>query len=189
MCYISLLRLIFEFMSIEDGDEIVAGNTILKFLLTPDHTPEHLSILVTDRVRGDDPWFLITGHTLMVGDVGRTELTGAAEDGARQLYNSVYNKLLQMPDHLELFAGAYAGSVCGRSLSGKPSSTIGFEKKNNKALQFKDEDAFVSFMLKEIPEQPASFREIRDFNRGFRAERPTIGMLKVGVFDACLTSL
>lgn len=164
----------FEFTAVEDDEEIVAGNTILKFLHTPGHTPEHISIMVTDRVRGDDPWFIITGHTLMVGDVGRTELAGAAEEGARQLYNSIYNKLLQLPDHLELFPGAYAGSVCGRSLSGKPSSTLAFEKKWNKALQFQDEDAFVSFMLKDIPEQPASFQEIRDFNRGKRSERPNI---------------
>ncbi|WP_244208860.1 MBL fold metallo-hydrolase [Paenibacillus ferrarius] len=151
----------FDFMPVKDGDEIVAGNTILKFLHTPGHTPEHISIIVTDRVRGEEPWFLITGHTLMVGDVGRTELAGTAEEGARHLYNSVYNKLLQLPDHLELFAGAYAGSVCGRTLSGKPSSTIGFEKKCNKALQFQDEDAFVSFMLKDIPEQPAKSGKMR----------------------------
>lgn len=162
----------FEFMPVDDGDEIVAGNTVLKVIHTPGHTPEHISIVVTDRARGEEPWFLISGHTLMVGDVGRTELASEAEEGARQLYSSIYHKLLKLPNELEVYPGAYSGSVCGRSLSGKPSSTIGFEKKFNRALKFDDEDGFVQHMIKDIPPQPALFAEIRAYNSGLRKEKP-----------------
>ena len=84
---------------------------------------------------------MLTGHTLMVGDLGRTELATSAEDGARALFRSV-QRLKALPDYLEVLPGAYSGSVCGRSLSGKPTSTIGFEKRHNKAFRIDDEDAF-----------------------------------------------
>lgn len=162
----------FSFQSVEDGDEIVAGNTVIRILHTPGHTPEHISLVVTDRARGEDPWFIVTGHTLMVGDVGRTELASDVKAGAMQLYESLFQKILVLPDELEVYPGAYSGSVCGRSLSGKPSSTIGFEKKSNKALRLKEKDAFVSFMTENIPEPPAGYQEIRAYNSGFQTNKP-----------------
>ncbi|WP_373228627.1 MBL fold metallo-hydrolase [Cohnella sp.] len=162
----------FPFQTVEDGDKIVAGNTVIQILHTPGHTPEHISLVVTDRARGEDPWFIVTGHTLMVGDVGRTELASDVKAGATQLFESLFLKILDLPDELEVYPGAYSGSVCGRSLSGKPSSTIGFEKKNNKALRITERELFIAFMSANIPEPPAGFLEIRAYNSGFQSNRP-----------------
>lgn len=156
----------YEFAPVDDGDEIAAGNTILKILHTPGHTPEHISILVTDKVRGNEPWFVLTGHTLMVGDVGRTELATDVKQGANDLYHSLFEKLLRLEDHLEIHPGAFSGSVCGRGLSGKPSSTVAFEKRFNKALQKASKDEFIAFMTENIPPQPENFRTIRRINQG-----------------------
>src|SRR5262249_39794919 len=113
------------FTGVREGDVLELGNVAIRVMHTPGHTPEHISLLVTDRTRSDEPWFVLTGHTLMVGDLGRTELATKAEDGARDLYRSA-QRLKALPDHLEILPGAYSGSVCGRSLSGKSMSTIGF---------------------------------------------------------------
>ncbi len=157
-----------RFQGVHDSDVLVLGNVAAKVLHTPGHTPEHISLLVTDRTRGDDPWFVLTGHTLMVGDLGRTELATSAEEGARALFQSV-QRLKALPDYLEVLPGAYSGSVCGRSLSGKPMSTIGFEKRHNKAFRIADEDAFLSFMLTEVPPAPPQASEIRAINAGTAA--------------------
>lgn len=162
----------FPFQSVQDDEEIVAGNTVIRILHTPGHTPEHISLVVTDRARGEDPWFILTGHTLMAGDVGRTELASDVNAGAAQLYESMFHKILTLPSELEVYPGAYSGSVCGRSLSGKPSSTIGFEKKFNKALQINDLEAFITFMTENIPEPPLGFQEVRAFNSGFLTSKP-----------------
>jgi glyoxylase-like metal-dependent hydrolase (beta-lactamase superfamily II) len=132
---------------------------------TPGHTPEHISFLVTDRTRSDEPWFVLTGHTLMVGDLGRTELATTAGEGARALFRSA-GLLKALPDYVEVLPGAYSGSVCGRSLSGKPFSTIGFEKRNNKAFRIDSEDEFVSAMLADIPPAPPQAAHIRAANAG-----------------------
>src|SRR6266508_1653869 len=118
----------FPFRGVGDSDMLDLGNVSIQVIHTPGHTPEHISLLVTDRTRSNEPWFVLTGHTLMVGDLGRTELATSAEAGARALFQSV-QRLKNLPDHLEVFPGAYSGSVCGRSLSGKPTYTIGFEKR------------------------------------------------------------
>jgi hydroxyacylglutathione hydrolase len=162
----------FPFQAVEDGEEIVAGNTVIRIVHTPGHTPEHISLVVTDRARGEDPWFVVTGHTLMVGDVGRTELASDVKAGATQLYESLFHKILALPDELEVYPGAYSGSVCGRSLSGKPSSTIGFEKKFNRALRIKDSETFVSFMTENSPDPPEGFQMIRAFNSGLQSSKP-----------------
>ena len=115
------------------------------------------------RTRADEPWFILTGHTLMVGDLGRTELAASAEEGARTLFRSMA-RLKALPDHLEILPGAFAGSVCGRRLSGKPFSTIGFERRHNLAFRIEDEEAFVAAMVAEIPEPPARAAELRSKN-------------------------
>ncbi len=135
---------------------------------TPQDTRQNTSLLVTDRTRGDEPWFVLTGHALMVGDLGRTELATSAEEGARALFRSV-QRLKALPDYLEVLPGAYSGSVCGRSLSGKPSSTIGFEKRHNKAFSIGEENAFLRFMLTDVPPAPPRAAETRAVNAGIAA--------------------
>jgi hydroxyacylglutathione hydrolase len=155
----------FPFHKVRDGDVLELGNVTVKVLHTPGHTPEHISLVVTDHTRSEEPWFVLTGHTLMVGDLGRTELATSVEDGARSLFQSV-QKLKALPDHLEVLPGAYSGSVCGRSLSGKPTSTIGFEKRFNKAFRIADEVDFVRTMIAEIPPPPPQAAEVRATNSG-----------------------
>ena len=155
----------YDFHHAVDGDVIELGNVTLTIWHTPGHTPEHLSLLVTDSTRTLEPWMILTGHTLMVGDLGRTELASSAEIGARALFQSV-NRLKTLPDYLEVYPGAFSGSVCGRGLSGKPSSTIGFERRFNSAFQLEDQDLFVQRMLENIPVPPEDFERIRTINLG-----------------------
>src|SRR5438477_8180035 len=155
----------FAFRGVHDGDVLELGNVSIQVLHTPGHTPEHISLLVSDRTRSIEPWFVLTGHTLMVGDLGRTELAAAGERGARVLYDSV-QKLRALPDYLEVLPGAYSGSVCGRGLSGKPWSTIGFEKRHNEAFRIEEQAEFVRFMLAEIPPAPPEAAAVRAANSG-----------------------
>lgn len=158
----------YPFRGVHDGEVLDLGNVQITILHTPGHTPEHISLVVTDRTRGDEPWFVLTGHTLMVGDLGRTELASSAEAGARDLFRSV-QRLKTLPDYLEVLPGAYSGSVCGRSLSGKPTSTIGFEKRHNKAFRIDNEGEFVKAMIVEIPPPPAQAAQLRALNSGIMA--------------------
>jgi glyoxylase-like metal-dependent hydrolase (beta-lactamase superfamily II) len=155
----------FPYRGVSDGEVLPLGNVSATVMHTPGHTPEHICILVTDRTRANEPWFVFTGHTLMVGDLGRTELAASAEEGARQLFKSV-RRLKELPDYVEVLPGAYAGSVCGRGLSGKPSSAIGFEKRHNQAFTIEDETEFVRFMVAEIPPAPPEAARIRATNSG-----------------------
>lgn len=159
----------YPFRGVADGDVLELGNVSARVLHTPGHTPEHISLVVTDRTRRPEPWFVFTGHTLMVGDMGRTELASSAEDGARALFTSA-GRLRALPDYLEVLPGAFSGSVCGRGLSGKASSTIGFERRFNRAFSVTDEEEFVRLMLREIPPRPERAAEIRMENLGFAAE-------------------
>src|SRR3954449_501301 len=158
----------FPFHAVEDNGTLPLGNVVATALHTPGHTPEHLRLLVTDRTRADEPWFVLTGHTLMVGDLGRTELASSAEQGARNLFRSV-QRLKELPDYVEVLPGAYAGSVCGRRLSGKPWSTIGFEKRRNEAFGIADEATFIRFMTAEIPPAPPEAARLRAINAGATA--------------------
>src|SRR5438270_1443237 len=158
----------FPFRKVRDGVVLELGNVSAKVLHTPGHTPEHISLIVTDHTRSDEPWFVLTGHTLMVGDLGRTELATNAEEGARNLFASV-QRLKSLPDHLEVLPGAYSGSVCGRSLSGKPTSTIGFEKRYNKAFRINHEADFVRVMLADVPPAPPLAAQVRAINSGMMA--------------------
>lgn len=146
-----------------DGQEVTLGNVVVRVLHTPGHTPEHICLLVVDRTRGDEPWLVLTGHTLMVGDMGRTELATDAETGAAALYQSAA-RLRELPDHVEVWPGAFAGSVCGRSLSGKPSSTIGFERRFNRSFRLEDRAAFIAAMLRDVPAPPPNAAHVRAVN-------------------------
>src|SRR5690349_12713614 len=153
------------FRGAHDGDVLELGNVTLEVMHTPGHTPEHISLLLRDRTRADEPWMVFTGHTLMVGDLGRTELASNAEEGARVLFRTA-QRLKALPDYVEVLPGAYSGSVCGKSLSGKPWSTIGFEKRHNKAFRIADEQEFVARMTSDIPPAPPRAAELRALNAG-----------------------
>ena len=155
----------YDFRGVRDGEVLRLGNVSAQVLHTPGHTPEHISLVVTDATRAMSPWFVLTGHTLMVGDMGRTELASSAEEGARALFRSA-ERLRALPDYLEILPGAFSGSVCGRGLSGKATSTIGFERRFNRAFSIEEEEAFVALMLEEIPPRPERASEIRAENLG-----------------------
>jgi glyoxylase-like metal-dependent hydrolase (beta-lactamase superfamily II) len=155
----------YAFRPTYDGQRLELGNTLLQVMHLPGHTPEHVGLLVSDRVRSAEPWFVVTGHTLMIGDMGRTELASSAEEGARALFESA-ERLRSLPDHLEVFPGAFAGSVCGRGLSGKAHSTLGFERKFNRAFALTDRAAFIDLMLRDIPPAPPRALETRAANLG-----------------------
>lgn len=158
----------FTFVPLTDGDEHEAGNVRLTVLHTPGHTPESVSVVVTDRSRASEPWFVLTGDTLFSGGVGRPDLLGeGAEEGlANELYDSLHGKLLALPDHLEVYAAHFGGAACGKGLSGKAASTIGFERRFNPALQIGTRKEFERFVLADLPPQPAAFAENRRRNLG-----------------------
>ena len=152
------------FEPLHDGQELTLGNTRVKVLHTPGHTPESLCLLVTDLKRGSDPWFVLTGDTLFVGAVGRPDLPGRARESAAQLYDSLHQKILTLPDDVEVYPAHFSGSLCGAGMSGKPSSTIAFEKRWNPLLA-KSRDEFVA-ALAEVPPKPAGMLQILAENRG-----------------------
>jgi len=156
----------FTFEPLDDGQQIELGNTIIKVIHTPGHTPESVSLLVSDLRRGPDPWFVLTGDTLFVGAVGRPDLPGRARENASELFSSLHEKLLTLPDALEVYPGHFAGSACGAGMSGKPSSTIAFEKRWNATLSL-DREAFVD-ALSDVPAKPGDMAEILAANRGER---------------------
>lgn len=143
----------FKFESLRDGQLLNLGNVNVEVLHTPGHTPDSICLMVTDMRRGDMPWFVITGDTLFVGSTGRPDLLGREREIAAQLYESIHSRLLNLPNEVEIFPGHQAGSVCGAGLSGKPSSTIGFEKRWNPALSM-DKNAFIDALISEIPPRP-----------------------------------
>lgn len=155
----------FDFKSLTDNESIDIGNVVIKVLHTPGHTPDSICLLVTDKRRGQEPWFVITGDTLFVGAIGRPDLVGKEREMAAQLHDSLHQKLLSLPNEIEIYPGHQAGSVCGAGLSGKPSSTLGFEKKWNPGLSM-DSASFVEALIKEIPPRPADMDAIVAANRG-----------------------
>jgi hydroxyacylglutathione hydrolase len=162
----------FPHRALADGEVVELGNVALRALSTPGHADAHHAYLVTDRTRGEEPWLVLTGDALLVGDAGRPDLhadgESDAEDMARALYRSLTERVLTLPDHLLLFPAHYAGSVCGRGLSATPVSTVGFERRHNRALQVDDEDAFVRALRSDIPPAPERQAEILAANRAGR---------------------
>jgi glyoxylase-like metal-dependent hydrolase (beta-lactamase superfamily II)/rhodanese-related sulfurtransferase len=163
----------FEHAPVADGDVIRVGNVELKVAHTPGHTPDSICLLVTDHARADEPWFVLTGDTLFVGSVGRPDLGGAR--AAEDLWESLRRVLLPLDDAVEVYPGHGAGSSCGKAMSAKSGSTIGFERRFNPALRFAAKDEFVRFIMEGIPPKPASFETIVGKNRGvipLRAAKP-----------------
>lgn len=150
----------FPFQKLRDRDRLDLGNVGVEILHTPGHTLDSICLLVTDKRRANEPWFVITGDTLFVGGVGRPDLAGREQEMAHMLYDALQTKLLSLAPEVEVFPGHQAGSACGAGLSGKPSSTIGFEKRFNAALQFKTQAEFVNFLMTNIPPRPADMDRI-----------------------------
>jgi hydroxyacylglutathione hydrolase len=155
----------FGYEPLDDDQVIELGNTVVRVLHTPGHTPESISLLVSDLRRGPAPWFVCTGDTLFVGAVGRPDLPGHARENASQLHHSVREKLLRLPDEIEVYPAHFAGSACGAGMSGKPSSTVAFEKRWNPLLAMAEE-AFVEKVAGQVPQKPALMDAVLDFNRG-----------------------
>jgi hydroxyacylglutathione hydrolase len=162
----------FEHVALADAEVVELGNTIVEAIATPGHAAAHHAYLVTDLTRGEEPWMVLTGDALLVGDAGRPDLHAhgeqTAEELAGQLYHSLTERLLTLPDHLLVYPAHYSGSVCGRGLSAQPASTIGFERRHNKALQFDSEQAFVEALVKDVPPPPPLQAEIVAANRSGR---------------------
>jgi hydroxyacylglutathione hydrolase len=150
-------------VAIEHGETLSIGSVSLKVLHTPGHTPDSVSLLVTDTSRGGEPWFVLTGDTLFIGDVGRPDFGG--ETAAANLYQSLTGTLLTLPDSVEVYPAHGAGSTCGRAMSSKTASTIGFERRFNAALQADSEAAFVSRLMQGLPPKPPNFERIIARNR------------------------
>jgi glyoxylase-like metal-dependent hydrolase (beta-lactamase superfamily II) len=162
----------FDHHPLADGEVVKLGNTELQALATPGHARAHHAYVVTDHRRADDPWLVLTGDALLVGDAGRPDLHAHGEDGAeamaRTLYRSLTDRLLALPDHLLLYPAHYSGSVCGRGLSATPVSSIGFERRHNAALRFASEDEFAAALLQDIPPVPEQQAAIVAANRSGR---------------------
>jgi hydroxyacylglutathione hydrolase len=154
----------FAFDPLEDGQRVDVGNTLVDVVHTPGHAPEGISLVVRDLRRGDEPWFVCTGDTLFVGAVGRPDLPGDERKNAALLHESVA-KLLALRDDVEVFPAHFGGSACGVGLSGKPSSTIGFEKRWNKTLTAA-RDQFIAEIGAAVPPKPAGMNAILAFNKG-----------------------
>jgi hydroxyacylglutathione hydrolase len=159
----------FDHHPLDDRETVTLGNTAIEAIATPGHALAHHAYLVTDQTRGEDPWLVLSGDALLVGDAGRPDLHAhgdhTVEEMARTLYRSLTTRLLTLPDDLALYPAHYSGSVCGRGLSANPSSTIGFERRRNRALQFASEDDFVDALLRDIPPAPEQQAAIVAANR------------------------
>jgi glyoxylase-like metal-dependent hydrolase (beta-lactamase superfamily II) len=133
-------------------------------LHTPGHTPESICLLVTDKTRGPEPWFLLTGDTLFVGAIGRPDLPGNVKESAAQLYESLHQKILVLPEILEIYPAHFSGSLCGAGMSGKPMSTLAFEKRWNPTLAL-DRGSFIEKMASTSPPKPAEMEAVLRANR------------------------
>ena len=141
---------------VKDGDEVRFGQVVLHFLETPGHTLESICIVVTDLERSPEPYAVMTGDTLFIGDVGRPDLSPdlTPQQLAGMLYDSLHQKLLRLPDSVEVYPAHGAGSLCGRNISQERSSTIGKERKTNYALKPMSRDEFVQLLTSELPPAP-----------------------------------
>ena len=171
----------YKFTPVVDGEILQLGQVEVRVIATPGHTPEHVAYLITDKARSADPWSILSGDSLLVGDVGRPDLLvgdGAFADmdedhRAYAQWRSIREKLLTLPEHVEVYPGHYGGSTCGGvNLSGKASSTIWFEKRHNLALKQETVQAFAAFVRETTRPFPDEYARIKSINLGLReAER------------------
>jgi hydroxyacylglutathione hydrolase len=157
----------YEHEPFDDGWELELGDVVVRALHTPGHRPEHTSFAIVDRSRSEQPWAVLTGDTLFVGDVARPDLAIDKTEGARGIYESLHSKLLDLPPETEIWPGHLGGSMCGSgAMSPKISSTLGFELAGNELLRVESEEKFVEASLARIGAQPPNFANIVEINRG-----------------------
>src|SRR5947209_5953223 len=152
--------------NLKDGDELRFGVAKLRVMHTPGHRPEHIALAVSDTSRSDDPWLVLTGDSLFIGDVARLDLAVSGEEGANALYDSIFDRLLKLEDGVEVYPAHVAGSLCGRGMNPKTSSTIGFERKHNPAVAPRPRSTFIADMNKNLPQRPPNMFTIVERNRG-----------------------
>ena len=158
---------LFKHKPLKDGDVLELGETRVLVRSTPGHTPESVTLFLSDTTRADEPWMALTGDLLFVGDAGRPDLVGpeAARELAGELYESLFAQVLQQDDGLLIYPGHGAGSLCGRAIGSARSTTLGYERRHNPALAFGDKRAFVEYMTTDLPEQPGNHPHIKATNR------------------------
>lgn len=165
----------FPHVGLRDGDSFEVGNLRFEIIHTPGHTPESISLLLTDTPASDKPVMLFTGDFVFVGDIGRPDLLekaagikGTQEAGAHHMFQSL-KKFAELPDHIQVWPGHGAGSACGKALGAVPSSTVGYEKMSNWAFQFgADEKGFMKYLLEDQPEPPRYFAQMKKLNKSDR---------------------
>ncbi|MDX6541559.1 MAG: hydroxyacylglutathione hydrolase [Gaiellales bacterium] len=168
-CWIAIHEIanaVYEHRPLRDGDRIDVGNIALDVFHTPGHRPEHCCIVVSDRTRGDEPWFVLSGDALFVGDSGRPDLAIAGDEGAAVLYRSLHERLGALDNGVELYPGHVAGSLCGRGMSAKTSSTLGFERRFNPMLADMAVEQFVQRANADLAPKPPTMARIVEMNRG-----------------------
>lgn len=177
----------FDHVALEEGDSVELEDMVIEVLETPGHTPEHLCYVVIDKSRSESPVGVFVGDTLFVGDVGRPDLfPDMATELADKLYHSLHDKLLKLPDYVEVYPAHGAGSLCGRAMGAKWRSTIGYERNFNNALQIKDKAEFIKSLTENMPPAPDHFSRCSDINRKGPArvdELPTMQELSPTAFE------
>ena len=152
----------YESKELKDGDEFTFGSAFVRVLHTPGHTPNSISLLFSDLARSPEPEMILTGDLLFVGDIGRPDLPGEKiiDEQIKNLYNSLHINLGQFQDYLEVYPGHGQGSLCGQGMSVKPFSTLGYERRTNPMLQYRDFEDFKKTILSNLPMRPQSFTSI-----------------------------
>jgi len=152
-------------LPLHDGDELELGEVRLRVIHTPGHRPEHIVLAVIDTSRGDEPWAVLTGDSLFIGDVARPDLAIDGREGAYALFDSLHQRLLSLPEGTLVYPGHVSGSLCGRVSNRMTGTTIGFERRFNPALTIDARPAFVEFMNESLPERPPNMARIVELNR------------------------
>ncbi len=183
--YSSVATTDFPFRPLGDGERLDLGEVVLEFRHTPGHTPESMSIVVWERAEDPEPYAVLTGDTLFIGDVGRPDLLSSfghsREDLAGSLYDSLHNRLMSLPDATRVFPGHGAGSACGKNLSTETSSTIGDQRRTNYAVKLPDKETFIGLITEGQPTAPEYFSHDAVLNRSDHAlldeDEPPAGLL------------
>jgi hydroxyacylglutathione hydrolase len=177
-----LAEISYDALRVAHGDWLQFGDVVLEVVHTPGHRPESISLLVTDRSRSEQPWCILTGDFLLVGDLGRPDLAQDGVQGAELLFDQAIPRLLGLEDYVEVYPGHLAGSTCGRVTSGKTITTVGFERRFNWNLQLRDRSLFIAEMNIDQPERPANVTHIVAINQG--RQPLTLGKPNAAALDA-----